>query len=574
MDIKAYFLPLRRWWWLIVISTLVAAGFSYIALRDQPPVYQARTTLMIGRTIEDPNPTNNQFFLSQQLASIYADIALRDVVRNATMEALGLNWLPEYRAGALPNSQLIEIVVSDVNPQRAQVVANELAFQLIQQSPGGTEQGERDRQEFILRQLDTLEVQIEETQSDIAELQDELGSMVSARQINDTQNQIAALQAKLNTLQANYANLLSNTQRGAINTLSIIEPAGLPRNPVGPNKGLSIMLAAAVGMALAVGASYLMEFLDDTVKNQEEIKRKIDAPLLGFIPEVSYAGNGELFVPQHPRHPFTEAFRSLRTNIEFVGVDEPLRTLFIASSDPGEGKTSVAVNLAAIMAQGGKKVVIIDADFRRPNVHNSLNVTNGAGLSDVFLNQSKLSDVIRVHAEGGFYYITAGKEPPNPAELLGSNRMTQILEKLCEIFDMLILDGPPFIVADAPVLAAKADGVLVVARPGFTKENSLQALKEELQLANAKIVGIVLNRVNPRQHYNYRKGYIDSGYYSEDAEGLPPGSPKKVLEKGMFSVKGAALLTGERAQKLRIAAKERMQKGPLSKEEPNPKQED
>src|SRR5574339_4081 len=149
MELNKYIFPLRKWWWLVAASTLIAAIFSSLSILRQPTIYQARTTLMIGTTINDPNPSGNELLLGQQLAAAYADLANREIIRNATQDALAMNQLPEYIARALPNTQLIEITVNDINPQRAQTVANELATQLILLSPINAQSKERGRQEFI-----------------------------------------------------------------------------------------------------------------------------------------------------------------------------------------------------------------------------------------------------------------------------------------------------------------------------------------------------------------------------------------------------------------------------------------
>jgi len=153
MDLKAYIDPFKKWWWLLLVASLVAAISSFLVTRQQPPVYQASTALVIGRSVYDPNPTSNDLWLGQQLASYYADIAQRDQVRNATMETLGLEWLPEYSARPLPNSQIIEIVVRDSSPVRAQAVTNELANQLVMQAPSSTQEQDQERQDFINHQL-------------------------------------------------------------------------------------------------------------------------------------------------------------------------------------------------------------------------------------------------------------------------------------------------------------------------------------------------------------------------------------------------------------------------------------
>lgn len=528
MELKKYILPLSRWWWLIAATTLVAAAASFLATLRQPPIYQAITTLMIGRAIMDPNPTSNEFYLSQQLASNYAEIANREPVRNATMQALDLKWLPNYLARAVPEGQFIEILVTDTNPQRAQAVANELAHQLVLRAPTSAGPEEQNRREFVNRQLDTLEEQIEKTEAEITRLQDELGNMVSARQIADTQGQIAALQTKLTTLQGNYANLLANTESGAINTLSVIEPAALPTRPIGPNKGMAILLASAIGFTLSAGAAYLLEYLDDTLKTNEDVVRVTQSPIIGYLAEVNGEGDYRIYVAENPRHPIVEAYRTLRTNLEFAAVDRPLKTIFIASAEAEEGKSSVAANLAVAMAQGEKAVVLLDADLRKPNIHNFFGMQNDYGLSDVFRGRLSIDDAMKGWKGDQVTVITAGTPPPNPTELLGSKKMDQILSRLEEVADVVVIDGPPFIVADAAVLAAKVDGVLLVIRSGFTHEASVRAMMEQAERAGAHLVGVALNRI-PRKGRGYYDGnrYYSSYYTSgRTAKSEAPGKAR------------------------------------------------
>jgi capsular polysaccharide biosynthesis protein len=202
-------------------------------------------------------------WLTQQLANTYADMAKRRPVRQATMQALGLSWLPGYTVRVIANTQLVEVAVVDTNPQRAQAVANELANQLIRQAPMASGAETDQRRDFVKSELDDLQVKIKETRDEISKKQSDLANLFSARQIADTQTQIAALQNKLTALQGNYAALIANTAQGAVNTLTVIEPAELPTVPVGPNRLATMALAAAIGLLLAGGAAYLLEYLDD-----------------------------------------------------------------------------------------------------------------------------------------------------------------------------------------------------------------------------------------------------------------------------------------------------------------------
>jgi succinoglycan biosynthesis transport protein ExoP len=518
MELKKYINPLLRWWWLLVVATLIAAVSSFLATLSQPPIYQTLTTLMIGQVITDPNPTSTEISLSRQLAGNYAEIANREPVRIATKEALGLNWLPDYQAVALPNGQFIEIVVTDTIPERAQAVANELARQLILRSPTGSQSDEQARQEFIKNQLDNLQQQITETETEIQTLREALGGMESARQISDTRVQITALEAKLADLQGIYSGLLANTQSGAINTISVIEEAYKPSRPIGPNKMLTILLAAAIGFSLAALAAYLLEYLDDTVKSPEEVEKLTGAPVIGYLSEQDLEDIGPLYVAENPRHPRVEEIRTLRTNLEFAGVDQPLNTILVSSTEMEEGKTSVAANLAVVISQAEKDVILLDADMRRPNVHNYFGFPNSFGLSDLFRGGYDLDEVAKDWSGGAVSVITAGDPPPNPSELLGSKKMGEILQAMVSKADVVIIDGPPFIVADASLLASKVDGVLLIMRLGHTRKPAIKSMIEQIKRAGGKVLGVALNRIPGRNIGYYTGNPYYSSYYTNEGE--------------------------------------------------------
>jgi non-specific protein-tyrosine kinase len=533
MEFKQYILPLKRWWWLLVAATMIAAVSSYLATLRQPPIYQTLSTLMIGQVITDPNPTGAEFTLSRQLAENYAEIANREPVKISTREALGLSWLPDYRATALPNGQFIEIVVTDILPERAQAVANELARQLILRSPTGSQSDEQDRQAFVQTQLDNLQLQITGTETEIQTLREALGGMDSARQIADTQVQITALEAKLADLQGIYSDLLANTQGGAINTISVIEEAYKPVVPIGPNKMLIILLSSAVGLSLAVVATYVLEYMDDTVKSPEEVEKLTNVPVIGYLSELDIKDVGALYAADNPRHPSVEEMRTLRTNLEFAGVDQPLKTLLVTSTEMEVGKTSVAANLAIVMSQAEKDVVLVDADLRRPNVYNFYGFQNKVGLSDVFRGEFDLDGVSKQWPGGDVSVITAGDLPPNPSELLGSKRMSEIMEALGSKADIVIIDGPPFVVADAPVLASKVDGVLLVVRLGHTRKPAINALMEQISRSRANVIGVALNRIPGRSIGYYTGNPYYSAYYTNEDDAL--GSTGRQERRPLFN---------------------------------------
>ena len=525
MEIKDLISPLFRWWWLLMAATLIAGTTSYIVASREPPIYEASTTLIVGQAIADPNPTGGEFQLSQQLSALYADIAERDPVAFATMDALGMDWLPDYDARALPNSQFMEIEVVDANPEVAAVVANELASQLILQSPTAPGREDQDRQQFIAEQLTYLEEKIAETQVEIEEKQTELAELVSARQIADTQTTITALQDKLTTLQANYASLLANTQSGATNTLAVIDFAATPTTPIGPDVPMIALLAAAVGFSLAAAGAYLIEFLDDTIRTPDDVARIAKLPVIGHIPntkELKTYGANPLLFEKLPYSDSAEAFRGLRTNLEFAGVQGAPRTILIGSPTEDQGAMTVATQLASSFALAGKRVALIDANLREPNLHTFLGIENKLGLSDMLTEDLVPQVVAHESKNWRLKYITAGKPKENAAELLGSMWLLRALTRLREQADVAIFLGPCFRVAESFILASKLESTLIVMRPGSTREGLAKTIMEQLERGRANVVGVVLNGLRSRRRSTVT-GYV---YYGSNQSNRTDGQPQ------------------------------------------------
>ncbi len=299
-------------------------------------------------------------------------------------------------------------------------------------------------------------------------------------------------------------------------TVMQVETAVKPTNPISPKPAQSALLGAAIGLMATAGFAFLIEFLDDTLKTPDEIKDVLDSPVIGFIGELKHSQKQDedalgVYVAKNPRSPVAEAFRSLRTNLEYSSVDDPAKIILVTSSGESEGKSTVAANLAIVEAQSGKNVIIIDADMRRPKVHFQFNKSNRKGLSDVVTGKMHIDDVLKTYEQvENLSIITCGTIPPNPSELLGSERMSLTLKELEDRFDLVILDTPPMVVADTQILSGKVDGVIYVVVPGHTR--AIVALRpvEELRRIGANVLGIVANKI-PRSRDYYYGGY---NYYS------------------------------------------------------------
>lgn len=366
---------------------------------------------------------------------------------------------------------------------------------------------------------------------------------------------LARLQSTLDLYQNLYMNLLSSLETIRLarlqNTPNIvqIEPASAPKAPIRPRPLQNTALAGAMGLMLAAGIAFLVEYLDDSIKTPEDVQRALGLPVLGLVAEIQYKGKkGErVHVSEQPRSPVAEAFRSLRTNLEFAAVAGPVRTILVTSPGPQEGKTTVAVNLAAVIALSGKTVALVDADMRRPAVHRLLGIPNRNGLSSLFRSQAGAQAATRTYMDlPNLRVITSGSPPPNPAELLGSERMSQILTQLTMFADVVVIDTPPSLVADAQILAGKVDAVLFVTRPGRTRADTAAAALELFRRSGARVIGTVLNCIpRNRSHYygayRYYSPYSNKGYYSSTAE-AGKGQPEEIKPVAAEMLPPASLL--------------------------------
>jgi len=236
-----------------------------------------------------------------------------------------------------------------------------------------------------------------------------------------------------------------------------------------------------------------------------------------------------------PRSPAAEAFRSLRTNLNYIGVDKPIKSILVASPGKAEGKTTIAVNLAAIMAQGGKSVVLLDADLRRPRVHRELGLVNHTGLSNAFLENISVLDTIQICKGLDFSVVTSGRLPPNPAELLASEKMGHILEVLETSYDYVIVDSTPTIVTDSQLIAARVGGVLLTISPGSTQIEAARTAVAQYRQVGARLLGVVINMVKASQGYYGRyTPYSNASYYDYDA-GRKEGSDSRPVAKATSS---------------------------------------
>ena len=311
--------------------------------------------------------------------------------------------------------------------------------------------------------------------------------------------------------------------------IQVVDQAELPTKPFKPNKRLNLILAAVVGLFLGVGLAFFFEYLDNTVKTPEDVEQLIRLPSFGMVPEISDHRRKrlekgltypiELITHHHPKSMLSEAYRNIRTSILLSFSEKPPKRIAITSPNPAEGKTTTSINTAIALSQTGASVILVDADLRKPRLHRIFSEENGVGLSNFLSGNVGLEAIIKETEIPNLYYIPSGPIPPNPSELISSNLFKSMVQSLSERFDHLVFDSPPVLgFADSVILSTAVDGMILVAVGGKTPRETLQRAKDLLLQVNAKILGVVINRVNIERseygYYYYRYHY----YYGKEGK--------------------------------------------------------
>ena len=525
-----------HWAWLLALMTALAGGSAYYHAMQTTPIYQASTLALVN-----PAPATKALDLytmqtSEALAQTYIKLMITRPVLEGVIRRAGLSVRPDtlgkaIQAEVVKDTQLIVIRVEDTDPVRAALTANALVAEFSDQNMAEQASRYAASKESLSAQLTQLDQQIQSASATLNSLGNGLSRQAERDQLNATLSQYRQTYAAL--LQSYEQVRLAEAQ--SISTIVQKESAYPPASPIRPQTMRDTVMAAFVGLILGVGVVLLIESLDDSLKGPDEVVRKLKLPVLGLITRIGNVENDALVTCTHPRSPVSEAFRALRTNIQYTSVDRPICTLLVTSPTPEDGKSTIATNLAVILAQGGRKTVILDADLRKPMIHKFMKLPNRKGVSDLFVvPQLGLDGNLQETSVAGLRALTSGSLPPNPAELLGSVKMIEIMNRVKEQVDIVVLDSPPLLaVTDAAVLAPRVDGVLLVIKPGVTKLAACRQAVEQLQQVGANILGVILNDVDMKRsryrYANYYKGYYSyyHHYYSDDGDGSTRTERKK-----------------------------------------------
>lgn len=457
VELRDYIRVLRKRWQFIVLLTVVAVLGAGAASVLATPEYEARTQLFVST---QASGTAGELLqgsnFTQQRVKSYADVVTSPVVLEPVVSDLGLEETPR-----------------------------ELAERVSAEAP-----------------LDTVLINIS---------------------VRDASPEQAARIA--NAVGESFTTVITELEEPTDDgsspvRISTVDPASVPEAPVSPNTPLNLALGLLVGLALGVGAAVLRETLDTSVRGEDDVREVTDASVLGGIAWDAEAPKRPLIVQSSPHSTRAEAFRQLRTNLQFVDVANHPRSIVITSSVPGEGKSTTVANLAITMAEAGSRVCLLEGDLRRPMVTQYLGLESSAGLTTVLIGRAELADVIQPWGSGNLHVLPSGRVPPNPSELLGSAAMEKLLHTLEESYDTVIIDAPPLLpVTDAAVLSKLADGAVIVVGSQKINRDQLARAVANLEAVDARLLGVVLNLLPTKGPDAY--SYYSYGYASYVADRAP-----------------------------------------------------
>lgn len=544
MELLEYIRIFRRWVWLIFLVAFVAGGTGFITRSSQQPLYQAQTQIIIGSILQNPNPDTSDIRAPVDLTATYSQIIRTDTIMQATINALNLPLsVRELKAiistRTVTDTSLLVVTVTYADPILAADIANELAHQLIVKSPSNLTPEQAAQIDIantqiatLTRQMDILLAQLEQIDTQLKDLAPD--SVDRSR----LEEQRTTLVDQLNQATANIAQFTDTIARYQQRTgvLEIIEPATIPNNPIGASAFRSMLLYAMVGGMLAAGVVLLIEYLNDTLRTADEVAQSLGIPLVGVISHFKGANN-----KSHPRRLISnsaawsqsaEEYRNLRTNLRFVGSNTEPQVLLVTSPGPQDGKSVTISNLAVSMAMANLRVLLIDADLRRPMLHTIFELNNEVGFTTLLPKNPQNGDIddtkdhswkqcLQDPGIPNLRVITSGFLPDNPSELLGSMAVKRWLDAFHKQLgiDVILFDTPPcLVVTDSVVLTTtvNAQAILVI-RANTTHRNAALKAKDRFSSVGLEFTGVVLNGADPREEDYYGYGYYYTNYYRSDS---------------------------------------------------------
>ena len=531
----------RRWALPVLALTVLGAVLAFLVSKSLTPVYEATGDVLVVGGPNQSATTNDLALNATQATTTAASLLTEPPLLQQVITSLHLQLAPdtlakEVTATPKPNTELVDVTVRDPSAVRAAQVANAVMTTYVAEVTNQNAQR-------INQGGAALEAQIAAVQSAINQEQQQLAAAEHANQDTTAlRANISSNTALLTQLTLNYSSFKA-TQAQGLETVSVAAPASEPTVPASPRVSLNTALGAAIGLLVGLVMAAALEYLDQGLHTADDVVERLDLPCLGLIPRYPTSRTpGEQGTGRRSDRDAravaaaSEAYRRLRTNILFSRPDAELKSVLLTSVRSGEGKTCTAANLAVALASSEKRVLLVDADMRRPDQHRLFGKQLTDGMSDMILRTGRnaVASLNGVHGTqfDNLTLVTSGTIPPNPSELLASERAQALLESFAKKHDVVVIDTPPAgIVVDALALAAHASAVVLVVEAGRTNAGQAAAVVESLRSVGAHVAGIVLNKARTRDvagYYYQYGGYGDTGK-STSSDGVDTASPASSL---------------------------------------------
>lgn len=523
MELRRYWGIFRKWFWLIVLGVVLSVGTSYAVSKSLTPLYTATVTLQVNQ-VQNPGIAGyNDLLLSERLTKTYSELIRKRPVIEAVIQQLELNqtydsFVSNVSVNAVRDTQLLQVAVNYRDPQLSADIANKIAEVFIARVAEGQGGQLSAGREAIRQQLGTVANEIRSTAQEIERFR-----AASDQTPSETRTvEEARLQSALTQYQLMYSQLVKSEQDLLLTEaqtgggVRVADPAVAPEAPAQPKILLNTLLAGLVGLLLSTGVVLLVEYLDDTIRTTENLEQATSLPTLGVVGVLPVERQGRdnnlLVITSDPRLHFGEAYRTLRTNLQFATLNRRCQCLLVTSATCGEGKSLTVSNLAVVLSQAGKRVLAVDADIRRPTLHKYFGLSNEVGLTNLLLadDPTRVGPFLQQTGYSGLRFLASGALPPNPTELLSSLQMAKAVAALKQEADLVLFDSPPVLaVSDAVILSALVDGAILVVGAGQNRVKGIVEAKEALSQTGVALLGTALNRVKAEGdgYYYYHYGY-------------------------------------------------------------------
>jgi non-specific protein-tyrosine kinase len=408
---------------------------------------------------------------------------------------------PPVNVAQIGTTNVVDVSVQSTQPSLAQSAANAYANGYIHIQQVQAVQSLDNASQIVQSHIDSVQTQINGVTAKIASASAKTDTVALQSQLTSLQTELVSLNGDL----SNYQFTASEATGGG----QVLSQAKRPIKPVAPKPVEYGIAAGFIGLILGVGLALLLEFIDERIRSREDLERVIhDVPVLGLIPHIDdWRDTHANFLVSRsaPKSPSAESYRSVRTSIQFLRLDQSIRTMQFTSPSAADGKTTTLANLAVTMTQAGQKVVVVCCDLRRPRIHEFFGLSNSVGFTSVLLGEATLSEAVQeVPGMDGLRLLASGGIPPNPSELLSSTRAAETLSMLADSADLVLIDSPPILpVTDAAVLASRVDGLVLVTSVGLSTRHQVARSLEVLRRVEAPLLGVVLNRASETDSYSY-----------------------------------------------------------------------